>query len=186
MTVSALRSSTSTWHAALTRPSPRRWMHTSRLSRLRVRGGTMALRACPGRQANCTLIARTGLCETVDRMAPSMLRAVTCGFPVERGTGIEPALSAWESDRSGPLTALNCTANVPQVTARDRMNPGLMARQWPVARPPGYWPEAGRPRSLRWLAFDVGQQIPHAFGRGRGHGLVATSIGGLEAVLAGR
>src|SRR5215831_12793718 len=71
-------------------------------------------------------------------------------------------------------------------TAVDRTTPGLMARQWPVARPPRYWLEAGRPRNLRWSAFDVGQQIPHAFGRGRGHGLVATSIGGREAVLAGR
>src|SRR5215468_3622445 len=88
----------------------------------------------------------------------------------ERVTGIEPALSAWESDRSGPLTALTWAPNVPLVTAIDRMTPGLMARQWPVARPPGYWLEAGRPRSLRWLAFDVGQQIPHAFARGRGHG----------------
>jgi integrase len=36
---SALRSSTSTRHAARTRPSPRQWMHTSRLSKPTVRGG---------------------------------------------------------------------------------------------------------------------------------------------------
>jgi hypothetical protein len=32
-------------------------------------------------------------------------QALTCKY-VERVTGIEPALSAWESDRSRPLTAL--------------------------------------------------------------------------------
>ena len=60
------------------------------------------------------------------------------GFP--RGTGdsgagdgIEPALSAWESDRSGPLTALSWAVDAPLVTVRDPATPGLMARQWPVA-----------------------------------------------------
>jgi hypothetical protein len=50
---------------------------------------------------------------------------------VERVTGIEPALSAWESDRSEPLTALTWTSDVPLVTVMDLMTPGLMARQWP-------------------------------------------------------
>ena len=48
---------------------------------------------------------------------------------VERVTGIEPALSAWESDRSGSLAALTWAPNVPLVTAIDRMTPGLMARR---------------------------------------------------------
>ena len=45
--------------------------------------------------------------------------------------GIEPALSAWESDRSDPLTALTWAADVPLVTVMDPVTPGLTARQWP-------------------------------------------------------
>ena len=52
---------------------------------------------------------------------------------VERVTGIEPALSAWESDRSGLLTALTWASDAPLVTVMDSMAPGLMARQWPSA-----------------------------------------------------
>ena len=37
---------------------------------------------------------RTGLAES----------PLTCGYTVERMTGIEPALSAWESVPSGPVT----------------------------------------------------------------------------------
>jgi hypothetical protein len=47
---------------------------------------------------------------------------------LERVTGIEPALSAWESDRSSPLTALTWTSDVPLVTVMDLVTPGLMAR----------------------------------------------------------
>jgi hypothetical protein len=53
---------------------------------------------------------------------------------VERVTGIEPALSAWESDRPGLLTALTWTFDAPPLTVMDPVTPGLMARQWPVAR----------------------------------------------------
>ena len=52
---------------------------------------------------------------------------------LERVTGIEPALSAWESDRSGPLTALNWPVEAPLVTVMSPTAPGLMARQWPAA-----------------------------------------------------
>jgi hypothetical protein len=52
---------------------------------------------------------------------------------LERVTRIELALSAWESDRSGPLTVLTWGSDVPPVTIMDRVTPGLMARQWPVA-----------------------------------------------------
>ena len=62
-----------------------------------------------------------------------MLSAVSCGYIVERVTRIELALSAWESDRSGPLTALTWAADAPLVTVMDPVTPGLMARQWPVA-----------------------------------------------------
>ena len=47
---------------------------------------------------------------------------------MERVTGIEPALSAWESDRSGPLTGLTWAADAPLVTVMDPVTPGLMAR----------------------------------------------------------
>src|SRR5262245_22455401 len=57
-------------------------------------------------------------------------------FTWERVTGIEPALSAWESDRSGPLTALTWATDVPLVTVMHPAAPGLMARQWPADRLP--------------------------------------------------
>jgi hypothetical protein len=55
-------------------------------------------------------------------------------YCLERVTRIELALSAWESDRSGLLTALTWTSDAPLVTVMDLVTPGLMARQWPVAR----------------------------------------------------
>jgi hypothetical protein len=48
--------------------------------------------------------------------------------PWERVTGIEPALSAWESVRSGLLWGLTCETWCPRVTVRDRSSRGLMAR----------------------------------------------------------
>ena len=51
----------------------------------------------------------------------------------ERVTGIEPALSAWESARSGPLTALTSASDAPLVTVMDPAAPRLMAREWPEA-----------------------------------------------------
>jgi hypothetical protein len=48
-----------------------------------------------------------------------------------RVKGIKPALSAWESDRSGPLTALTWASGASLVTAMDPETPGLMARHWP-------------------------------------------------------
>ena len=62
----------------------------------------------------------------------TIVTVLTCGF-LERVTGIEPALSAWESDRSRPLTALIWASDAPLVTVTDPMRPGLMARQWPSA-----------------------------------------------------
>ena len=55
---------------------------------------------------------------------------------MERVTGIEPALSAWESDRSGPLTDLTWASDTPLVTVVDRAIPGLMAHQWPTTMLP--------------------------------------------------
>jgi hypothetical protein len=56
---------------------------------------------------------------------------------VERVTGIGPALSAWETNRSGPLIALSWASDAPLVTVIDPVMPGLMARQWPAALQPG-------------------------------------------------
>jgi hypothetical protein len=67
-----------------------------RLSRLKVRMALMALRAAPGQQANCTLIARTGLGAAADQQEALKLSGVSCGYVMERVTRIELALSAWE------------------------------------------------------------------------------------------
>jgi hypothetical protein len=80
----------------------------------------MALLACLCQQANCTLIARTGLWVAVDRPAPPMLSGVSCAFSVERVTGIEPALSAWESERNRPSWRLSCQLVCPAVAALRR------------------------------------------------------------------
>jgi hypothetical protein len=69
----------------------------------------MALLARLCQQANCTLIAGMGLRRAGERKAPTRLSAVSCGFVVERVTGIEPALSAWEAD----VLPLNYTRAVP-------------------------------------------------------------------------
>jgi hypothetical protein len=47
---------------------------------------------------------------------------------VERVTGIEPALSAWESVPSGHLHGLTCEATCPLVTVKDLPSLRLMAR----------------------------------------------------------
>jgi hypothetical protein len=52
---------------------------------------------------------------------------LTCSFSLERVTGIEPALSAWETNRSGPLTALTWAPDAPLVTVMNPATPGLMA-----------------------------------------------------------
>jgi hypothetical protein len=59
-------------------------------------------------------------------MADKPLELGTCD--VERVTGIEPALSAWESDRFRPLTALIWASDRPLVTVMGLVTPGLMAR----------------------------------------------------------
>jgi hypothetical protein len=48
------------------------------------------------------------------------------------GRRIQLALSAWEYNRSGPLTALNWAIDAPPLTVKDPAAPALMARQWPV------------------------------------------------------
>ena len=58
---------------------------------------------------------------------------LTCGYTIERVTGIEPALSAWESAPSGPVTWPDLRG---EVSASDREGPlvtgvngSLMARR---------------------------------------------------------
>jgi Phage integrase, N-terminal SAM-like domain len=54
--------------------------------------------------------------------------SLTCGFALERVTGIEPALSAWASVTSGLLSSLTCGEGRPLITVRDPSLPELMAR----------------------------------------------------------
>ena len=79
--------------------------------------------ARPGRMsplANCTLIAR----EVSNDPEPSRPRlgtvVLTWAFCLERVTGIEPALSAWESVPSGPVTWPDLRG---RVSASDRERP---------------------------------------------------------------
>jgi len=70
--------------------------------------------------------------KTRARQAAKRKRPLTWGS-VERVTRIELALSAWEADRSGSLTAPTWAPDAPLVTVIDPAAPGLMARQWPAA-----------------------------------------------------
>jgi hypothetical protein len=80
------------------------------------------------RLANCMLTARKA--DDCSRTIKARIQAIllTCAFTVERVTGIEPALSAWESVPSGLLSGLTCGAGCPRVTVTDRSSPWLMAR----------------------------------------------------------
>ena len=73
-----------------------------------------------------TLMARGHLQDFHGPGARDQREPLTWDFTLERVTGIEPALSAWESDRSGPLTVLTWTSNAPLVTVTDPSIPGLM------------------------------------------------------------
>jgi hypothetical protein len=58
----------------------------------------------------------------------SEIIALAARSQVERMTGIEPALSAWESAPFGAVCGLTWGAASPQVTVRHPRSPGLMAR----------------------------------------------------------
>jgi len=64
---------------------------------------------------------------------------VACYFEKRADRSVR-RLSAWESDRSGSLTALTWASDAPRVTVTDPAAPGLMARQWPVDCHPGCQP----------------------------------------------
>jgi hypothetical protein len=53
---------------------------------------------------------------------------LTCGFLLERVTGIEPALSAWNLYRPSLSHGLTCGTGYSRVTVTDRSSPELMAR----------------------------------------------------------
>jgi hypothetical protein len=70
-------------------------------------------------------LARVSTCKTTNEPEE---QGLTCAFTMERVTGIEPALSAWESVLSGPVTWPDLRGGV---SASDRERPlvtGLMAR----------------------------------------------------------
>jgi hypothetical protein len=50
------------------------------------------------RLANCTLIARRAVTPVKQQSPGSQIMTLTWAFGLERVTGIEPALSAWEAD----------------------------------------------------------------------------------------
>jgi hypothetical protein len=62
------------------------------------------------------------VCQEVGNTAP------TWALALERVTGIEPALSAWESDRSWPMKPLTSQTGRPGVAVIDRSSPWLIAR----------------------------------------------------------
>jgi hypothetical protein len=57
-----------------------------------------------------------------------MTTPLNCIFTIDGVTGIEPALSAWEAERSGLLYGLTCPPRCLEVTVANRWLPGLMAR----------------------------------------------------------
>ena len=81
----------------------------------------MAPQACPCQQANCTC----GLRRADERKASTRLSVVSCGYVVERVTGIEPALSAWEVcgvARLLPAVSVTC-GDLDGLSASDRDYP---------------------------------------------------------------
>jgi hypothetical protein len=63
-----------------------------------------------------------------DQGVYSEASALAACFRSERVTGIEPALSAWESVWLQRSTWPDLRVRVSQVTVRDRLLPGLIAR----------------------------------------------------------
>ena len=79
-------------------------------------------------QTSAKLMARLAKVSTCKITNEPEEQALTCGFTVERVTGIEPALSAWESDRSWPITPVIRQLGRPGVAVVDRSSPWLIAR----------------------------------------------------------
>jgi hypothetical protein len=84
--------------------------------------------ACWSPLANGPLMART-VSDDPRLVRPGLaVRALTCAFRLERVTGIEPALSAWELDRSWPVAPLTSRLRRPVLPVIDRWSPCLIAR----------------------------------------------------------
>jgi hypothetical protein len=139
-TANAPHSSTSTRLAAPTPPSRTRLTPTWTPS---VLATTMTTTAWLGRwspQANGT----RGHEAPITIKAQAREAVLTWAFTLERVTGIEPALSAWETNRSEPLTALSWAVDAPLVTVIDPATPRLMARgpialRWGRSGPIAAW-----------------------------------------------
>jgi hypothetical protein len=74
----------------------------------------------PSFTTSAKLMARLAEVSTARSRTNREEQALTCGFTVERVTGIEPALSAWESVPSGPVTWPDLRRDV---SASDRERP---------------------------------------------------------------
>ncbi len=70
-----------------------------------------AARPCP--LVNGPLMARQANCDAPGTEALPWRYPLTCCFVVERVTGIEPALSAWEAVLSELLSGLSCKEAYP-------------------------------------------------------------------------
>jgi hypothetical protein len=85
------------------------------------------------RLANCTLIARKAVRPVQKQGLGSRTVVLTWAVTVERVTGIEPALSAWESVQSGPSTGPDLrnrlSVNDRESPRFTRVNGPLMARR---------------------------------------------------------
>ena len=77
----------------------------------------MALPGPSTTRANGTLMARGRLRGFHGPGARDQSEPLTWVFTLERVTRIELALSAWESDRSGPLTGLTGASDAPLALA---------------------------------------------------------------------
>jgi hypothetical protein len=64
--------------------------------------------------------AREELDTSLILKASAAIAALACGFSWERVTGIEPALSAWELDRSMPVRPLTSQPGGSGVAVADR------------------------------------------------------------------
>jgi hypothetical protein len=103
--------------------SPRRWTRwpSARSGRAGSRTGLRRHRARNGH------VAREGWLNGEAPASEKWLR--TWGFVmVERVTGVEPALSAWESVQSTPIHAPTCPPSLPRVTVIDPCSLCLIAR----------------------------------------------------------
>jgi hypothetical protein len=101
-------------------------------------------------------------------------RSETCfrpgAFTLERVTGIEPALSAWESERSGLLCSLTCLARCLEMTVANRWLPGLTGTLMARTRGCGV-PRAGAGKILPRPRRTVGGEKagrPEPYKRGYG------------------